>query len=79
MTEPKRRGRPPKRVDLTAEVMGGIGAEDFDRKPFVSAEAQAYAQRVWSGQSVSVPRVERLRRVAAALEAQGLSMEGVSL
>lgn len=41
--------------------------------------AQAYAERVWAGQSDSVPRNERLRRVAKALEGQGLSMEGVIL
>ena len=41
--------------------------------------AQAYAQRVWDGQSDTVTRKERLERVAKALEGQGLSMEGVSL
>lgn len=41
--------------------------------------AQAYADRVWAGQSVSLSRHERMGRIAAALEAQGLSMEGVTL
>lgn len=41
--------------------------------------AQHYARRVWNGQSPDVPRNERLRRVAKALEGQGLSMEGVEL
>lgn len=45
----------------------------------ISAAAQAYALRVWNGQSNTVPRSERLRRVAKALEGQGLSMEGVEL
>lgn len=43
------------------------------------ARAQTYAQRVWDGQGYDVPRAEKLRRVALALEGQGLSMEGVSL
>jgi hypothetical protein len=43
------------------------------------AIAQAYAERVWDGQSVDVPRAEKLRRVEKALEGQGLSMEGVVL
>jgi hypothetical protein len=41
--------------------------------------AQAYALRVWNGQSRDVPRAEKLRRVAKALHGQGLSMEGVTL
>lgn len=46
---------------------------------FARRQAQAYANRIWSGQSVSLNRAERLRRVTAAIEAQGMSMEGVSL
>lgn len=41
--------------------------------------AQAYAERVWAGQSVSEPRTWRIERVRLALEGQGLSMEGVVL
>jgi hypothetical protein len=41
--------------------------------------AQAYARRVWDGQSPEVHREERLRRVKLALDGQGLSMEGVEL
>ena len=41
--------------------------------------AQAYASRVWHGQSPDVPRAERLERVKRALDGQGLSMEGVEL
>ena len=39
--------------------------------------AQAYAMRVWSGQSDSVGRNERIRRVKAALEGQNLPTDGV--
>lgn len=45
----------------------------------IDPRAQAYALRVWNGQSRDVPRSERLKRVKAALEGQGLSMEGVEL
>lgn len=41
--------------------------------------AQAYALRVWNGQTPDLPRVVRLERVRKALEGQGLSMEGVEL
>lgn len=39
--------------------------------------AQAYAMRVWSGQSDSVGRNERICRVKAALEGQNLPSDGV--
>lgn len=63
MNEPKRRGRPPKQQEPATD----------------DSPAQAYARRVWDGQSGTVPINERKRRVAAALEAQGMSMEGVTL
>lgn len=46
---------------------------------FARRQAQAYANRIWAGQSASLNRAERLRRVQSALEGQGMSMEGVSL
>lgn len=58
-------------------VMDAIRAEHPEA--MIAKKAQDYAIRVWSGQSVSLPRAERLRRVAKALEGQGLSMEGVEL
>jgi hypothetical protein len=87
MNEPKRRGRPPKaKVEALTEphINGDDSRQPEDVLP-VKAEnmgaalAQAYALRVWNGQSPDVPRAERLRRVAKALEGQGLSMEGVEL
>lgn len=69
MNEPKRRGRPPKLLELPV----------VDVQPQSIDPAQAYANRVWSGQSDHVPRNERLERVRKALEGQGLSMEGVVL
>jgi len=66
MNEPKRRGRPPKVQEL-APITEGVSAD------------QAYANRVWAGQSSSLPYGERWYRVKVALEAQGLSMDGVEL
>lgn len=43
------------------------------------AKAQAYAMRVWNGQSITAPRPWRIERVKAALEGQGLSFDGVVL
>jgi hypothetical protein len=69
-------GAMPKRemLDIEADI------DTFDRAPYVSVStAQAYALRVWNGQSVNIPRNERLKRVKAALDGQNLSMEGVVL
>lgn len=41
--------------------------------------SQAYANRVWSGQSIDLTRKERLERVMAALKGQKLPTEGVVL
>lgn len=40
-------------------------------------KSQAYAMRVWSGQSPDVPRAERIARCIRALEGQNLPTEGV--
>lgn len=84
MTEPKRRGRPPKASIEGADV--ALARAEIIQSVEVMATgssavnpAQVYADRVWAGQSESLSRHERLGRVAAALEAQGLSMEGVQL
>jgi hypothetical protein len=41
--------------------------------------AQAYALRVWEGQSESLGRATRVERIKAALDGQGLSFDGVKL
>lgn len=66
----RRIGRPPK-----AEV----NTAGNTANPAANEAAQALASRIWDGQSCDLPRAERMRRVAAGLEAQGMSMEGVSL
>lgn len=63
--------------DLSALVAAVSAAMPAGAQEHIAA--QAYAERVWAGQSVDVPRAEKLRRVARALEGQGLSMEGVKL
>jgi len=42
-------------------------------------EAQAYAMRVWGGQSESLKRSERIARVMRALEGQSYSTDGIKL
>lgn len=103
MTEPKKRGRPPRaKPEMNARVEGGsVGCAEcgqavghYDdcslgmgvmtlKEPAAASvsmsPAQAYALRVWNGQSPEVHREERLRRVKLALDGQGLSMEGVEL
>lgn len=41
------------------------------------SRAQAYALRVWSGQTDTIPRNERVRRVNAALAGQGFTDEQI--
>jgi hypothetical protein len=83
MNEPKRRGRPPKAkvevVDATQITHIEPATDAPLPQEFARRQALAYALRVWSGQSVSLSRHERIGRVAEALRAQGLSMEGVEL
>lgn len=68
MNEPKQRGRPPK-----AAAEQAAQAEMVEVSP-----SQAYADRVWAGQSESLGRAERIRRCIAALEGQGLPVDGVT-
>jgi hypothetical protein len=77
MNEPKRRGRPPKARIEGADVIDLPVVEQPAAN--LSTMAQAYALRVWSGQSPNVPRNERIRRVMAALNGQNLPTEGVEL
>jgi hypothetical protein len=64
---------------------GGEVIHRMKRKPKAIAapvvgdsEAQAYAMRVWSGQSVDVPRAERIERCMNALRGQNLPTDGLS-
>lgn len=67
------------RVDI-GEMVSKIDPDSFpptDRA--VAQYAQAYAMRVWNGQSPNVPRNERIKRVKAALVGQNLPTEGIEL
>jgi len=77
MNEPKRRGRKPKQAETTEQYNAdSVNPEPVQYQPNI---AQEYANRVWAGQSDTVSRAERIRRVQAALTGQGLSFEGVKL
>ena len=69
MNEPKKRGRPS-----NAEIAARAAQQEIP-----VSQAQAYALRVWNGQSESALRPWRIERVRQALEGQGMSMEGVVL
>lgn len=43
----------------------------------VSNASQAYAMRVWDGQSIDVPRAERIERCMNALRGQNLPTDGL--
>ena len=58
-----KRGRPAK-VEHVMEVF-----------PAVDNAAQAYALRIWEGQSVDVPLPERVERVVNGLRGQKLSID----
>jgi hypothetical protein len=81
MTEPHINGDTSREPEDVLPVKGhdGVACVTADPRPVVNAEAAEYALRVWRGQTPDLPRAERIRRVQAALEAQGLSMGGVEL
>ena len=62
-----KRGRPAKTEPATETLTGA------------RSESDAYAARVWAGQSVDVPRGERVARIMAALEGQNLPTDGVKI
>lgn len=73
----KKRGRPPKVRDMSEAQMESA-VQEFVAED-VRLKAQSLASRIWDGQSPDLSRAERLERVKRGLEAQGLSMEGVTL
>jgi hypothetical protein len=77
MNEPKKRGR-PSAADKAAQA-GESAATDAAAPAPADDRAQAYALRIWSGQSESLGRGTRIERVKAALDGQGLSFDGVKL
>lgn len=80
MNEPKRRGRPPKvKAEAVTQpvVNGDTSRAPEDAMDDQRAKAQAYAMRVWAGQSPDMDRAWRIGRCNAALEGQNLPTEGV--
>jgi hypothetical protein len=73
--------------ELTQEAVAADKAANADhpvyevvgRRTDMHDIAQAYALRVWNGQSPDVKREEKIRRVKLALEGQNLPFEGVEL
>jgi len=47
-------------------------------EPSTNDAAQAYAMRVWGGQSVDVPKHERIERCMNALRGQNLPTDGIT-
>jgi hypothetical protein len=67
------KGKPgPKPKIAAIEAPQDTSPAQVDESP-----AQAYALRVWGGQSVDVPRAERIERCMNALRGQNLSTENI--
>lgn len=70
-----KRGRPAKVAAIEAPVVDLGEGTRIDLAPFI--DAQNYAMRVWNGQSVDVPRAERIERCMNALRGQNLPTDGI--
>jgi hypothetical protein len=58
----------------------GMGVQPVDNAGEIARrQATGFARKVWASQSDSLPRKDRLERVAKALEKRGMSMDGVDL
>lgn len=75
-----RTGLPDKRDRRYADFMAWVAGLNTHVDAVGSVpDGQALASRIWEGQSPDLPRNERMRRIKAALEDKGLTMEGVNL
>lgn len=78
MTEQAAKSMTPSMVQKLTSAAAELRA-DVALASSAAERAQAYAMRVWAGQSDGLGRGERVARVRRAVEGQGLSMEGVRL
>jgi hypothetical protein len=77
-TKPLRRVGRPRKVLEGADVVETVEVAEVAPVVF-NDKAQAYADRVWCGQSPDVPVAERMERVRAALAGQSMDCAGVTL
>ena len=61
----------------SGEVLNGVYYPPSPNEKAQCAYAQAYAMRVWDGQSVDIPPAERKERVFNALRGQNLPTDGI--
>jgi hypothetical protein len=69
----------PAPVPTAGEQVAKKALTESMRLEALSEKAQEYAMRVWSGQSVSLGRADRVARIKRALDGQGLPFDGVRL
>lgn len=72
-----KRGRPAKAAYLPTKADGYVDVEKFVEGRACKTDAELYALRVWHGQSVDVPRHERIERCMNALRGQNLPTDGI--
>jgi hypothetical protein len=66
---------------MNGDTAGQLECVESERAPADDSceRAQAYAMRIWHGQSHDLGMGDRKERIRKALEGQGLSMDGVVL
>jgi hypothetical protein len=58
--------------------MAGLTKEQREAKAAV-ADMNALALRIWDGQSIDLPLIERVKRIKSALLDKGYDLDGLSL
>lgn len=69
----------PDEVEEAPAAMQTPKPTDAPQSDEQRSKAQAYAMRIWDGQTATLGRGERVLRVRKAVEGQGMSMDGVEL
>ena len=68
------RGRPKKAQEPVQESV-----QIAEKAPDSVEKMNVYALRIWEGQSISLPLVDRVNRVKNGLLKQGFNLDGLSL